>query len=418
MADFAIPFEWKQVIDATIAFCETEVAPLEKANEHLFRDARSRYDEEGRLRPEILELRRQVRRKSAENGFYTMFGPTSLGGDDLGFQVLALVLEAMYLYAGPNRLLIEDVVFPSVLTNGLSPVLEGMSDELRSEHLADVASGEVTLCFALTEPDAGSDIWNIRTRAERIDGGWRLTGSKQWITNAPYADYCMVFAITDPELHEKRRGGISAFWVPADHPGVMRGSVDPIMGNIGGNLSGLTFDGAELPEGWLLGTENDGLKLALRAINKGRIVMGAKCLGLSQWGLKIALEYARNRRTFGRRIGDHGQVQALIAESAIDIYGLKGMLAHVCWKLDTGREDGTPHLGALKETSIVKYFGTEMAFRVYDRCVQICGATGLSNELGLEEGLRWARATRIPDGTSEIQRRTIATQLLDGELVF
>jgi acyl-CoA dehydrogenase len=412
VADFTVPFEWQQLVETTVAFCNKEVIPLEQANQGLLENERFRFDERGLLRPEVLELKRQIRRRSAEAGLYTLFGDRLLGGEDLGFQPMALVFEALFEYAGPGRTLIEDVVYPSVLTNGLSPVLNEMSDELRAAHLADIASGEVTLCFALTEPDAGSDIWNMRSRAERTAGGWLLNGSKQWITNAPYADYCMVFAVTDPELHRQHKGGVTAFWVPGDHPGVSRDSVLPIVGHLGGDLGLLSFDNVELPDAWVLGQEGHGLRLALQSINKGRVAIGAKCLGLAEWALQRAVDYAAQRTTFGHRIGDHGQVQAMLADCATDIYALKAMLAHLSWKLDALTGD------AIKETSVIKVFGSEMAFRVFDRCMQILGASGLSNEVRLEEGLRWARSMRIPDGTSEIQRRTIASQLLRGDVKF
>jgi acyl-CoA dehydrogenase len=414
LADFSIPSDWQQLIETTLTFCEREVVPLEKANRELIENERFRFDELGKLRPEVLDLKRKVRRKSAEAGLYTLFGDRRLGGEDLGYEPMALIFEALFEYAGPGRTLIEDVVYPSVLTNGLSPVLNEMSQELRSAHLADIARGEVTLCFALTEADAGSDIWNMRTRAERIPGGWRLNGSKQWITNAPYADYCMVFAITDPELHRQRKpGGVTAFWVPARHAGVSRDTVLPIVGHIGGDLGLLTFEDVEVPDAWVLGNVGQGLRLALQAINKGRIAIGAKCLGLAEWALQRAAEYATHRTTFGRRIGEHGQVQAMLADCATDIYALKTMLAHLAWKLDSGQSGA-----AIKETSIIKVFGSEMACRVFDRCMQVLGASGLSNELRLEEGLRWSRSMRIPDGTSEIQRKTIATQLLRGDTKF
>jgi acyl-CoA dehydrogenase len=414
LADFSLPSEWKQLIETTLVFCDREVVPLEKENHDLLENERLRFDEHGKLNPEVLELKRHIRRKSAEAGLYTLFGDRRLGGEDLGFQPMALVFEALFEYAGPGRTLIEDVVYPSVLTNGLSPVLNEMSDELRSAHLDDIASGEVTLCFALTEADAGSDVWNMRTRAERVDGGWRLNGSKQWITNAPYADYCMVFAVTDPELHRQHKpGGVTAFWVPAAQPGVSRDTVLPIVGHLGGDLGLLTFEDVTVPDAWVLGKEGHGLRLALQAINKGRVAIGAKCLGLAEWALRHATEYAGQRTTFGRRIGDHGQVQAMLADCAIDIYALKAMLAHLSWKLDADQSDP-----AIKETSIIKVFGSEMGCRVFDRCMQILGASGLSNELRLEEGLRWSRSMRIPDGTSEIQRKTIATQLLRGDTKF
>ncbi|HEY8450221.1 MAG TPA: acyl-CoA dehydrogenase family protein [Bacillota bacterium] len=411
MADFTVAQELASIRDSLIEFIDNEVVPLEQEHKDLLFDERRRYDARGRLAPEVLELKRRVRMRSAELGYYTLFGDAELGGAGLGVEAVVVLFEALYRRYGPGRVLIDDVVIPSLFTNGLSPVLRFLPEHLRQRYLPAIASGEKTLCFALTEPDAGSDVWNLRTRAVRDGDHWVINGSKQFITNGPYADYCMLFAVTNPELKEQRKGGITGFFVDTSWPGFRCETVLPIMGQLGGEIAILHFDDLRVPADHVLGEVDHAFHVAFTGIDKGRVGIAAKCLGLSLWALDQAVAYAGVRRTFGRPIGDHGQVQALLADCAIEIYALKSMLQNVAWRIDRGE---TP----VKEISIVKAFGTEAANRIFDRCMQVHGGMGLTNQLRLVEGYRWARSMRIPDGTTEIQRRTIARRLLRGDTDF
>jgi acyl-CoA dehydrogenase len=406
--------DWQSIVDAAVKFVDAEVVAIERDHREIVDNERYRYDESGRFSAEFLALRRTVRTKAAGAGFYTMFGDPDLGGGGAGLEQLTFTFEQVFRHCGPGRLLVEDVLFSSVLTNGLTPILKYMDPDLRNRHLPDIAAGEVTLALALTESEAGSDIWRMRTTAEPDGEDWVLNGSKQWITNAPYADFLMVFAITDKSEFAGGRGGISAFWVPAGTPGVGRDGVLPIMGHLGSDLGALTFENVRLPADHLIGQLGRGFDPAFAAINKGRISMAAKCLGIAEWALDRACEYAESRTTFGEAIGSHGQVEAMLAECAMDIYALKSMLLRVSQRLDDSDILG----GAVKEVSIVKAYGTEACVRVFDRCIQVLGANGLSNEMRMEEGFRYARTMRIPDGTSEIQRRTIARRLLAGDREF
>jgi acyl-CoA dehydrogenase len=166
-----------------------------------------------------------------------------------------------------------------------------------------------------------------------------------------------------------------------------------------------------VPDSHRLGPVDRGLSVALDGVNAGRVSMAASALGLAQWGLAQAVEYAKVRKTFGRPIAEHQAVQFMLADCAMDIYAVKSMLRHCAWLIDEGRP-------ATKEVSIVKASATEMVGRVLDRCIQVHGAMGLTNELRLEKAYRYARTLRIPDGTSEIQRRTIARKLLDGDIAL
>nr|WP_292840204.1 acyl-CoA dehydrogenase family protein [Mesorhizobium sp.] len=400
-----IPEEVVQIGESLIRFVDREVAPIEAANQAVLSSERTIFDERGRFTAEVEALRRQVRMKSAEAGFYTMLGPQEIGGGGLGPLAAVYLNAVLSAHCGPGRPLIHPVVIPSPFTNGLSPVLAALDPSLRDRYLPQLGSGDKTLCFGLSEPDAGSDVFAMKTRAVRDGDDWVVTGSKQWITNGPYADYAMIFAITDPELVAQRKGGITGFFVDTKWPGFDVVSTIPIMGQLGAEIGILSFDGLRVPDTHRLGQVNEGLKVALKGVNTGRLGLSATCIGLARWALVQAVEYAKVRKTFGKPIGDHQAVQILLAESAAEIYAAETMLVDCALKLERGAR-------ALAETSMVKLHCTDAANRVFDRCMQVHGGMGLTNELRLEAGYRFTRSMRIPDGTSEIQRRTIARDLL------
>ncbi|MGE8064180.1 acyl-CoA dehydrogenase family protein [Pseudomonas sp. NPDC089569] len=409
--DFTLPSEWVAFGDALIRFIEREVEPLEKEHAALLHNERHLYTEEGCYAPAVTELRKRVRMLSAEAGFYTALSDESLGGGGLGAQAAVYIQERLNAYVGPSRHLIQTVILPSPFTNGLTPVLKHMDPAVLDLYREDIASGEKTLCFGLSEPDAGSDVFGMRTRAVRDGNDWLITGTKQWITNAPYADYAMIFAVTDEEKARAGRGGITGFFLPTDTPGFAVPSVIPTMGHLGADIGIVTLDNVRVPDSHRLGPVDRGLSVALDGVNAGRVGMAAGCLGLARWALDQAIEYAKVRKTFGKPIAEHQSVQNMLAECAMDIYASKTMIQHCAWLLDQGQ-------AATKEVSIIKASATEMLCRVMDRCMQVHGGMGLTNELRLEEGFRFARTMRIPDGTSEIQRRTIAKRLLDGDTSF
>jgi acyl-CoA dehydrogenase len=400
-----IPEETVQIGDNLLRFVDREVAPIEAANKALLASDRTIFDADGRFVPEVEALRRQVRMKSAEAGFYTMFGPEELGGGGLGPLASVYLNGLLSAHCGPGRTLVHPVVIPSPFTNGLSPVLTSLEPSLRERYLPQLGSGDKTLCFGLSEPDAGSDVFAMKTRAVRDGDEWVITGSKQWITNGPYADYAMIFAITDPDLVAQRKGGITGFFVDTKWPGFNVVSTIPIMGHLGAEIGILSFDNLRAPNSHRLGKVNEGLKVALNGVNIGRLGLSATCIGLARWALARAVDYAKVRKTFGSPIGEHQAVQILLADSAVEIYAAETMLIDCALKLERGER-------ALAETSMVKLHCTDAANRVFDRCIQVHGGMGLTNELRLEAGYRFTRSMRIPDGTSEIQRRTIARELL------
>ena len=409
--DFRIPEETQEIINALKQLVEKVVIPLEEENRTLLYNERNYYLEDGRRHPKVEELRKIVRMESAKSGFYTMFGDKELGGEQLGPITSLLVAEALNKHY-PNRKLIDHVLIPSPFTNGLTPVLKGLQPALKEKYLPKIASGEETLCFGLTEPDAGSDVWGIKTRAVRDGDDWVINGTKQWISNAAYANYCMLFAVTNPELVAQRKGGISCFFVETSWEGFNVDSIIPTMGSLGGDAAIISLENLRVPHEHVIGEVDNGFTKAIHGINNGRLGMSGKCIGSAQWALNKAVEYANIRETFGKKIGQHQMIQHMLAECAMDIYAARNMALHCAWKIENS--DKVP----AKEISMVKAYCTEMMGRVYDKAIQIHGGMGLSNELELEEGFRLARTIRIPDGTSEIHRRTIALSLLKGDLNF
>lgn len=409
--DFQIPEELQLVGEGLLSFIEAEVLPLEKANADLLGNERNLYTHDGRYAPEVLALRKQVRMKSAEAGYYVALGAQDLGGGGLGPVAAAYLQELISRTYGPNRTLIHLVVIPSAFTNGLTPVLRFLQPAARERYLPGIASGERTLCFALSEPDAGSDVLAMRTRAVRDGDAWILTGTKQWITNSPYADHALVFAVTDPVKAAARKGGISAFIVDTDTPGFSVTSVLRVMGNLGGDTGIVALDGVRVTDANRLGEVDRGMNVAMEGVNAGRLGVAATCVGYAQWALAKAVDYSRTRRTFGRPIADHQAIQVHLAECAMDIFSARSTLYHCAWRV----RDGAP---ARAEIAIAKAYCTEMLGRVTDRCMQIHGGMGMTNDVGLEGLYRFARPMRIYDGTAEIQRRTIALELVNDNLAF
>jgi len=406
---FTVSEDVKAVSDGLLRFVDQVIVPLEEENRDIFSNNRTTFEPDGRFTPRLLELRRLVRLKSAEAGYYTMLGAEELGGGGLGAVAGAWVQAQLARRYGPERHLIHHVVVPSPFTNGLSPVLRHLDTRLKQKYLPRIASGERTLCFALSEPDAGSDAQAIRTRAERDGDGWVISGTKQWITNSPYADHAIVFAVTDRQLAEARKGGVTAFFVDTDTPGFEVTAVISLMGQAGGDTGIVSLDRVRVPDSHRLGDAGDGLAIAMEGINAGRIGMAATCVGYAEWALAMASEYAGTRRTFGVPIGEHQAIQHHLAEIAMDVFAAKSMLLNCAARLDAGHP-------ARGEVAMVKCFATEMLTRCMDRAIQVHGAMGLTNELRLEAGYRFARIMRIPDGTAEMQRRTVALELLKGRL--
>lgn len=398
---------YEEIVDGLLTFIEKGVVPIEEEHKAFLADENNIFDGSGLMTEEYRTINRQVRELSAEAGFYSLYGAESLGGGDLPASGIIRVEEALHHKYAPNRSIIHESVIPSPFTNGLSPLLLKLKDEILEPRIDAIRDGTATLCFALSEPDAGSDVYNLRTRATPTEDGWVINGQKQWISNAAHASHAFVFAITDPEAVKERRGGITCFFVDTTDEGFSVDSGIPLMGSRGSNATIISLTDLKVTRDQIVGEEGRGLNLALGGISRGRLTMSAKCIGLARWALDQSLEYANTRKTFGRTIGSHQMIQVKLAEMARDIYLCKSAVERTAAMVDAGED-------SIKETSIVKMACTEMVGRVLDEAIQIHGGLGLTNELALEAGYRYARMLRIPDGTSEIQRRTVAKQLLSG----
>jgi len=411
----------KGIIDGLFGFIDAEVLPLEQQYRELLADERKLFKEDGRLADEIAAARLTVRRKSAESGFYTLLAPAELGGAGASFEVAVLVLEAVYRRYGPGRLLIGwsngflTMPILASFVDGPSHMFLNVGEGVRREVLPQLLAGEKTVCFGLTEPDAGSDVWGLKSKAQRDGDDWVISGTKQWITNAPYADYAVVFAVTNPDLVAQRRGGISCFLVPAKSEGYSVPSVLAVMGHPASDCGIIALDEVRVPGDHVIGEVDQGFQVGMLGISEGRLTIAAGCLGMAEWALDRSLEYAKERKTFGQPLAEHQAIQFMLAESAIDIFTAKQTALKTAQLVDAMPTTGRM---PVKEISIAKAYCVESTERVLDRAIQIHGAMGLSSELPFHEGYRIARTLRIPDGTAEIQRRTIARQLLRGDTVF
>jgi acyl-CoA dehydrogenase len=423
--DIGIPEDIRDVVKGAtsgmIQFVESEVVPMEQEMGDMLVDERKFFDERGAAVDEVMEAKRKVRMKAAKAGFYGMFAPESVGGGGIGIRVMVFVEEALYRKFGPGRPLItwaKGFLSQPVLASfvdGPSHMLTSVSDSVRSEFIPQIASGEKTVWFGLCAADAGSDVWNIKTRAKRDGDDWVINGSKQWITNGPYADYPVIFAVTNEEMVKERKGGISAFFIEASDPGYSVDTVLPVMGHMGGDCGSLVMENVRVPADRMVGAQDQGFQIAMFGISEGRISISANMIGMGEYALDRSLEYSQQRMSFGKPISDYQAIQFMLADMAIDIFTMKYMVLQTAALIEA-----FPQTGRLpvKEISIAKAYAVEKTQEIYDKAIQVHGGMGLTNELSLNEGFRICRTLRIPDGTGEIQRRTIARQMLRGDTAF
>jgi acyl-CoA dehydrogenase len=254
------------------------------------------------------------------------------------------------------------------------------------------------MCFALTEPEAGSDAQAIRTHAEPRDGGWVINGHKHYITNGDKADVAVVFAVTDAE--KRAAGGITAFLVPSDQ--FRRGPVQYTIADT--HPSELFFDDAWVPDDHVLGQVGGGFFLAMSFLNAGRAFIGAQALGLAEFALDASVDHAKARTAFGRPISRYQAVSFPLAAAKADIEAVRWLVYHLAWCVDEGQ---SPMLDA----SIVKYYATEKAYGVADTAVQTFGGMGLLREGPVERVLRHLRMLRVVEGATGIQELVISRSL-------
>lgn len=395
-----------EILAGLEAFLAAEVKTRHERHFELLSNPHRIYHEDGRYRAEVLALIREVRMASAEAGYYLLVAPESLGGAELGYEAFYHVWETIFRSCGALQWLGWHGV--AHWTKGPSPVFTHLTPAALERYLPDLASGRQTTCFALSEPDAGSDAWMMRTRAIQTADGWRLDGEKQWISNAAHADLAVVFAVTDPELVAQREGGVSAFLVPTDTPGFAVNSVIPMFGHPGSNEGIIQMADVDVPAENLIGAVGDGFKIGLAGVSLGRLYNSAKGVGLARWGLAQALDYIVERKTFGSPVSANQGVTFPLADSAMEVHAAHLMGLNCARLLDSGQP-------AVKEIAMSKAYSTEVGVRALDRVVQAHGAMGFTNELGLAEAWQQLRLVCVADGSSEILRRQIVGRLLKGD---
>lgn len=401
--------ERRQVVDGLLRFAQTEAEPLEGSLGHLTEDPRAMFGRDGRYHPDIIAARRKIRRLSADAGYYAMCVPEQIGGGGLGRRVFFEAWDSLTRRYGPR----ECLAYFSVAhwATGPSAMWLNATGRLASDILPKVVSAELVGCFCLSEPEAGSDAWGIRTRAERTGDTWRINGSKQWITNGPYADYAVMLAVSDREKASARRGGVTAFYLPAGTPGFRVESVIRLQGELGGNEAIIGLTDVEAGADQVFGEVGGGFKIAMYSVNQGRLYNSARAVGMGSWALERAVEYARSRHTFGVPIAEHQAVQLLLADSAAELYAARSAGLRLAEQNDEDSADINR-----KDAAITKYVATNAAFRAFDRAIQVHGGMGVTNEVGLYEGMNLFRILRIADGTDEILRITVARELIKGDL--
>ncbi|MBU9344059.1 acyl-CoA dehydrogenase family protein [Burkholderia multivorans] len=331
-----------------------------------------------------------------ELGLLGMIVPQELGGSYTDYVAYALAMEE--IAAGDAACATMMSVHNSV---GCGPILGFGTPEQKARWLADMAAGRVIGAFCLTEPQAGSEAHNLRTRAELRDGKWVLNGAKQFVTNGQRAGVAIVFAMTDPDAGKR---GISAFLVPTDTPGFIVGKPEKKMGIRASDTCPITLENCAIPEENLLGNRGEGLKIALSNLEGGRIGIAAQALGIARAAFDKARRYAGERVQFGKPLAEHQAIQQKLADMAVQINATR-LLVHHAAKLRTA---GLP---CLSEASQAKLYASEMAERVCSDAIQIHGGYGYLVDYEVERHYRDARITQIYEGTSEVQRMVIARQL-------
>jgi len=382
--DFQIPENLRLMVDTVRRFVKQDLEPISR-----------QVEDEDRIPEDVVQTMRDL-------GLFGLAIPEEYGGLEVGLLGECLVYEEMSKANACFRTRIGT-------NNGIGAqgiIMDG-TPEQKQRYLPKLASGEWTGCFALSEPEAGSDAANVQTTAEMKDGRWVLNGRKHFITNGDIADIASVFALTDRS--KKARGGITAFIVEKTFPGFYVGTIERKMGLRGSHTCELIFDECQVPIENVIGGEaniGQGFKTAMKILDKGRLTMGASALGSAQKLLDLSIDYAKQRVQFGRPIAEFQAVQIMLADMATQIYAGRQMLYHAACLRDTKGES------VIKEAAMVKLFCTEMANRVADMAVQIHGGMGYMKDYPVERFYRDLRLTRIYEGTSEIQRLVIARELL------
>ncbi|NVK21358.1 MAG: acyl-CoA dehydrogenase family protein [Kangiellaceae bacterium] len=328
-----------------------------------------------------------------ELGFYGMLVPEQWGGSEIGYTAAALVLEEIAAGDGACSTIIS--VTNSV---GCMPILNFGNDEQKEKFLKPLASGQMLGAFCLTEPHAGSDAADLRTKAVLDGDEYVLNGVKQFITSGKNGDVAIVFAVTDPSAGKK---GISAFIVPTNTPGYIVANIEDKMGQNASDTAQIVLEDCRIPAANLLGEEGQGYKIALSGLEGGRIGIAAQCVGMARAAYEYALQYAKDRTSFGKPIFEHQAIQFKLAEMATKVDAARNMVLNAAQLRDN-------NLPCLKEACMAKLFASEAAEKVCSDAIQVLGGYGYLREFPVERIYRDVRIAQIYEGTSEVQKMVIA----------
>jgi acyl-CoA dehydrogenase len=381
--DFSLSTEEREVRDWVRTFVQRELIPLEQ---EVLR--RERAHQPGLTGEELKDLQL----KAKESGFWGVFTPEEYGGMGLS-AVMAALLEAE----------LGRTFVPFRFGGAADNILFHANEEQKQTYLLPTISGERKSCFAITEPGAGSDAKAIRTTARKDGTDWIINGEKTFITGGNEADFTMVFAITDPE--KGANGGVTCFLV--DREAGWKSEYIDTMGEWG--PASLIFQDVRVPETQILGEEGRGFELAMQWIGQGRYLLPARAIGSCERLIGMAIEHANTRETFGQKIAERQAIQWMIADSGVELEALRWLVLNAAWQVDQG-------VDSRHAQSMAKLYGGQKANEIVDRVLQIHGGMGYTRELPVERWYRELRLLRIYEGTDEIQRRTIARNLLKGHV--
>lgn len=375
--DFEIPSDIEPILDVVREFRRRELDPLEK--DFLLAGDLDK------------ETKRRLQMKAKDVGLWALEVPEEEGGAGLSLLAISLIhaeicQNAIPLYFGGSP----------------EPMLREASPEQKAKYYDTVISGEKRSCYAFTEPDAGSDVQGIKTRAIQDGDYWVLNGTKIYITNADTADYAFVYAVTDPG--KRAKGGITCFIVDRDTPGFTVGNRIRTMGD-GRDPYELIFQDCRVHKDNILGKLGYAFTMGDKQLTHGRVVLASMCLGLAERSIAIATEWAKQRKAFGKTISEYQAIQWYLADSLVELEAAKMLVYKAAWLYDNDKPVRT-------EAHVAKLYAAEMAQRVTDRCIQVLGGLGYTLETPIQSMWRHARVKRIGHGTTEIHRWMIARSML------
>jgi alkylation response protein AidB-like acyl-CoA dehydrogenase len=368
----------QSIRDAVRAFAQGSILPQSAAFEAARQYPRALFEELGGL------------------GLMGMTAPESVGG--AGADYVSYTLALMEIAAADGALSTILSIQNSLI---VSSILKDGTPHQQSTYLPDLIAGRMIGAFALTEADAGSDAAAIRTRAEKVEGGYRLSGSKQFITSGRIAGIAIVYAVTDAAAGKR---GITGFIVPTDRPGFVVDKVEHKLGQLASDTCAIRLDGVFVEDELRLGPAGAGYGIALSNLEAGRIGIAAQCVGMAQAALDVAVPYARERRSFGKPIAEHQAVGFRLADLATRLEAARQLVFHAAVLKDAGQP-------CLKEASMAKLFASETAERVVSGAIQTLGGYGYLEEFRVAKIYRDVRVCQIYEGTSDVQRMVIARAL-------